>query len=93
MLHTLAESFGPTRYYAIVKTSGGRDLNELLVSSGLGRIYGTRTPLPDVRESPENLAHLHALENEAKDCEARRVGYDAAVTYWEIIAASLGKAG
>ena len=33
--------FGPTRYYAIVMTSGGRDLNELLVSSGLARIYGT----------------------------------------------------
>jgi endonuclease YncB( thermonuclease family) len=30
--------FGPTRYYAIVVTPGGRDLNELLVSSGLARI-------------------------------------------------------
>src|SRR4029453_10236048 len=39
--------FGPTRYYAIVVTPGGRDLNELLVSSGLARIYGSRTPLPD----------------------------------------------
>jgi endonuclease YncB( thermonuclease family) len=27
--------------------SGGHDLNELLVSAGLARIYGTRTPLPD----------------------------------------------
>src|SRR4030095_1211723 len=42
---------GPTRYYAIVRTPGGRDLNELLVSSGLARIYGTRTPLPNGRDS------------------------------------------
>jgi len=58
--------FGPTRYYAIVVTRGGRDLNELLVSSGLARIYGTRTPLPDGRNSREYIAHLHALENAAK---------------------------
>jgi endonuclease YncB( thermonuclease family) len=58
--------FGPTRYYAIVITSGGHDLNELLVSSGLARIYGTRTPLPDGRDSRTYLAHLHELENEAR---------------------------
>jgi endonuclease YncB( thermonuclease family) len=63
---TLAERFGPTRYYAIVITSGGRDLNEVLVSSGLARIYGTPTPLPDGRDSREYLAHLHPPENEAK---------------------------
>jgi endonuclease YncB( thermonuclease family) len=34
------------RYYAIVVTADGHDLNELLVSAGLARIYGTRTPLP-----------------------------------------------
>jgi endonuclease YncB( thermonuclease family) len=65
--------FGPTRYYAVVETKGGRDLNELLVSSGLARIYGTRTPLPDGRDSREYLAHLHALENEAKT--AKRGGW------------------
>jgi endonuclease YncB( thermonuclease family) len=65
--------FEPTRYYAIVITRGGRDLNELLVSSGLARIYGTRTPLPDGRDSREYLAHLHALENEAK--AAKRGGW------------------
>ena len=59
--------------YAIVVTAGGRDLNELLVSSGLARIYGTRTPLPDGRDSREYLAHLHALENEAK--AAKRGGW------------------
>jgi endonuclease YncB( thermonuclease family) len=65
--------FGPTRYYAIVVTPGGRDLNELLVGSGLARIYGTRTPLPDGRDSRKYLAHLHALENEAK--AAKRGGW------------------
>jgi endonuclease YncB( thermonuclease family) len=54
------------RYYAIVVTADGRDLNELLVSAGLARIYGTRTPLPDGRDSPTYLAHLHELENEAR---------------------------
>jgi endonuclease YncB( thermonuclease family) len=54
------------RYYAIVVTADGRDLNELLVSAGLARIYGTRTPLPDGRDSRTYLAHLHELENESR---------------------------
>ena len=54
------------RYYAIIFTADGRDLNELLVSNGLARIYGTRTPLPDRRDSRTYLAHLHELENEAR---------------------------
>jgi len=54
------------RYYAIVITSDGKDLNELLVSAGLARIYGTRTPLPDGRDSREYLAHLRELEAEEK---------------------------
>jgi endonuclease YncB( thermonuclease family) len=58
--------FGPSRYYAIVLTADGRDLNELLVSAGLARIYGTRTPLPDARDSRTYLAQLRALESEAK---------------------------
>ncbi len=61
-----ARVFGPTRYYAIVVTADGPDLNELLVSNGLARIYGTRTPLPDGRDSRTYLAHLHELENEAR---------------------------
>ena len=40
---------------------------------GLARIYGTRTPLPNGRDSREYLAHLHALENEAK--AAKRGGW------------------
>ena len=54
------------RYYAIVVTADGRDLNELLVSAGLARIYGTRTPLPDGRDSRTYLAHLRKLETQAK---------------------------
>jgi endonuclease YncB( thermonuclease family) len=59
--------FGPTRYYAkIVVTADGHDLNELLVSNGLARVYGTRTTLPDGRDSRRYLAHLHELENKAR---------------------------
>ena len=54
------------RYYAIIIAAEGKDLNELLVSAGLARIYGTRTPLPDGRDSREYLAHLRELESEAK---------------------------
>jgi endonuclease YncB( thermonuclease family) len=54
------------RYYAIVTAAEGRDLAELLVSAGLARIYGTRTPLPDGRDSRAYLAHLAELEAEAK---------------------------
>jgi endonuclease YncB( thermonuclease family) len=54
------------RYYAIVLTADGHDLNELLVSAGLARIYGTRTPLPDGRDSRTYLAHLAELEAQAK---------------------------
>jgi endonuclease YncB( thermonuclease family) len=53
-------------YYAIVVTADGHDLNELLVSAGLARIYGTRTPLPDGRDSRTYLARLTELEAQAK---------------------------
>src|SRR4051812_33197887 len=43
--------FGPSRYYAMVYTADGTDLAQSLVSRGLARIYGTRTPLPDGRDS------------------------------------------
>jgi endonuclease YncB( thermonuclease family) len=58
--------FGPTRYYACVFTADGNDLAELLVRNGLARIYGTRTPLPDGRDSRTYLATLRELENQAK---------------------------
>jgi endonuclease YncB( thermonuclease family) len=56
----------PDRLRFVRLLTEGRDLNELLVSAGLARIYGTRTPLPDSRESRTYLAHLHELENEAR---------------------------
>jgi hypothetical protein len=54
------------RYYALVFTADGSDLAELLVRNGLARIYGTRTPLPDGRDSRAYLARLATLEAEAK---------------------------
>jgi endonuclease YncB( thermonuclease family) len=40
-IYTRWRSVFGARYYAIVVTSDGHDLNELLVSDGLARIYGT----------------------------------------------------
>ncbi|MEY2564918.1 MAG: hypothetical protein QOH88_3111 [Verrucomicrobiota bacterium] len=54
--------FGPRRHYAFVVTASGNDLAELLVRNGLARIYGTRTPLPDGRDSRSYLEHLAQLE-------------------------------
>ena len=56
-------------------------------------MYGTRTPLPDGRHSREYLAHLHALENEAKAAKRGGWGYGAAVKYWKIIVENLHNAG
>jgi endonuclease YncB( thermonuclease family) len=36
------------------------------VKNGLARIYGTRTPLPDGRDSRTYLASLRDLETQAK---------------------------
>ena len=58
--------FGSPRYYAMVYTAAGEDLAALLVRNGLARIYGTRTPLPDGRDSRQYLAHLAELEQSAK---------------------------
>ena len=54
------------RSYAMITTVDGKDLNELLVSAGLARIYGTRTPLPDGGTSRAYLARLATLETEAR---------------------------
>ena len=54
------------RVYCIIIDSTGRDLNELLVEKGLARIYGTKTPLPDGRDSRSYVAHLKELEAKAK---------------------------
>jgi endonuclease YncB( thermonuclease family) len=58
--------FGPSRYYAFVFTAAGEDLAELLVRNGLARIYGTRTPPPDGRDSREYRDPLFALEQLAR---------------------------
>jgi hypothetical protein len=42
------------------------DLAGLLVLNGLARIYGTRTPLPDGRDSRTYLVTLAGLEQQAK---------------------------
>ncbi|MEP6637118.1 MAG: thermonuclease family protein [Acidobacteriota bacterium] len=68
--------FGPSRWYAIVITADGHDLNDLLVSAGLARVYGTRTPLPDGRDSRTYRTHLDELENQAK--AAKRGGWGMA---------------
>ncbi len=61
--------FGPKRFYAIVYTSDGEDLAELLVKNGLARIYGTRTALPNGSDSRIYLAHLEKIEERAKAAE------------------------
>jgi hypothetical protein len=65
-LDSLAQSLRTNSLLCNVVTADGHDLDELLVSSGLARMYGTPTPLADGRDSREYLAHLHALEIEAK---------------------------
>ena len=65
--------FGGPRFFAVVITGDGKELGELLVSNGLARIYGARTPLPDGRTSREYLARLRELENAAK--VSRRGGW------------------
>ena len=58
------------RYYAQIDV-GGRDLGELLVSSGWARAKGTVAILPDGRPAKEHMAKLQKLEAEAK---AKRLG-------------------
>jgi endonuclease YncB( thermonuclease family) len=58
--------FGSGRFHAIVITNEGTDLAELLVKNGLARIYGTRTPLPDGRNSRMYRAQLKTLEERAR---------------------------
>jgi len=54
------------RVYCIIITSTGDDLNELLVSNGLARIYGTKTALWYGRDSKTYVAHLKELAEKAK---------------------------
>ena len=54
------------RYYAMITTADGKNLAELLVANGLARIFGSRTPLPDGRDSRTYLADLKEFERTAK---------------------------
>jgi endonuclease YncB( thermonuclease family) len=53
------------RHYAFVVT-GNSDLAALLVKNGLARIFGTKTALPDGRDSRDYLAQIASFEQEAK---------------------------
>jgi hypothetical protein len=44
-----------------VFTADGNDLAELLIRNGLASIYGSRTPLPDDRDSRTYLATLREI--------------------------------
>ena len=76
-IYTRWRSVFGARYYAIVITPGGRDLNELLVTSGLARIYGTRTPLPGGREfrNPPKKPSRSVLDDleRKRRCNFRRI--------------------
>ncbi len=61
------------RVYCMITTDTGDDLGRLLVANGLARIYGTKTPLPDGRESKTNFVELQGLEAQAK--VAKRGGW------------------
>jgi len=61
------------RYYAIIVTADRRDLNELLVSKGLGESTGHEQHC-QMAEIHANIFRIwHALENEAK--AAKRGGW------------------
>lgn len=54
------------RFYAFIRTEGGQDLNQMLVSQGLARVYGVRAISPD-GTAPETVrAALLALEDTAR---------------------------
>ncbi|MEA3208539.1 MAG: hypothetical protein QOE70_1596 [Chthoniobacter sp.] len=61
------------RWYCQIVTADGKDLAEELVRNGLARIYGTRTILPDGRDSKTYLLNLKTIEDQAK--AAKRGGW------------------
>ena len=65
------------RVYCMITTDKGEDLGESLVSIGLARIYGTRTPLPDGTDSRTYLAKLAELEAKAKAAKKGGWGFPA----------------
>ena len=61
------------RWYCQIITADGKDLAQELVRNGFARIYGTRTFLPDNRDSKTYIAELKVIEEEAK--AAKRGGW------------------
>ena len=66
MASSWRDVFGPSRYYAFVYTARGDDLAQLLVSNGLARIYGTRTPTPGGTDSKDYRVGLKRREEAAQ---------------------------
>jgi len=58
------------RWYSQIITADGEDLADELVRNGLARIYGTKTVLPDGRDSKTYIIALQALQEEAKAAKA-----------------------
>jgi endonuclease YncB( thermonuclease family) len=57
------------RYYAFVCVNTVY-LQDMLVNAGFGRIYGSRTPLPDGRDSRTYRSQLTELETRARAAKA-----------------------
>jgi endonuclease YncB( thermonuclease family) len=67
------------RSYAFVRVNG-HDLGEALVESGLARIYGARTRLPDGTTSANERTKLQNLERQAKIARRGAWAYSTNVT-------------
>ena len=66
-LHTLWDDpFGDRRFHAFIELSGGGWLHEKLVRDRLARVHTKGTSLPDGTPETTHLAHLEALERQAR---------------------------
>jgi hypothetical protein len=60
-----------------VTTASGKDLNELLVTAGMARIYGTRTPLPNGSDSPDVSGEAGEVGDRGESGRFRRLAKGA----------------
>ena len=66
-LHTLWDDpFGDRRFHAFIELPGGGWLHEKLVRDRLARVHTKGTSLPDGTPETTHLAHLEALERQAR---------------------------
>jgi endonuclease YncB( thermonuclease family) len=65
------------RFYAFIELSDGRDLNEVLIASGVAWVKGTAMNTPKGEKMNDYRARLKALEAETR---ARRIGIWARTT-------------